>query len=94
MEGAQSPPLENEVCYGISFIDQEPTFEFTLKYLIEMYQSIDADDFFNGYFKRLAGTNELQKQIEAGMTEEEIRKTWALDLENFKVKREQYLLYD
>ena len=36
----------------------------------------------------------LQKQIEQGMTNEEIKATWQDDLENFKKIREKYLIYD
>ena len=35
----------------------------------------------------------LQKQIENGLSEEEIRSTWKSGLKQFKIKREQYLLY-
>ena len=36
----------------------------------------------------------LQQQIEQGMSEEAIRKTWERDLTTFKELREQYLIYD
>ncbi len=94
MEGAKWPPLENEICYGISFEGDEIKYEFTLSYLFEMYKSLKNEDFFNAYFKRLAGTDILQKQIESGLTEEEIRLTWQADLNAFKEKRKLYLLYD
>ena len=44
-------------------------------------------------FTMHAGTNKLQKQIEAGLTEAEIKATWQNDLEKFKSIREKYLLY-
>ena len=55
---------------------------------------MNRDDFFNDYFKRLAGTDQLRNQIESGMTEAEIRETWEVDLRDYKSKREAYLLYD
>ncbi|MEQ6165838.1 DUF1343 domain-containing protein [Ekhidna sp. MALMAid0563] len=93
-EGAKWPPYEDQLCYGKSWIDQEPEYEFTLQPLIDAYQLMNREDFFNNYFKRLAGTNSLQKQIEEGQTEEEIRSSWEPELSNFKKKREQYLLYE
>lgn len=93
MEGAKYPPLENQTCYGISFEDESIEYAFTLSYLINMYESLQQEDFFNAYFKRLAGTDLLQKQIESGMSEEEIRETWKNDLVSFKEKRKTYLLY-
>ena len=50
--------------------------------------------FFNNFFTKLAGTKKLQQQIEQGMSEEAIRKTWERDLTTFKELREQYLIYD
>ena len=92
-EGAKWPPHENQVCFGQLFAGQEPTYAFNLSYLMDMYQALPKDNFFNDYFIKLSGTPRLQKQIEAGRSEEEIRKTWVKDLNNFKKKRLKYLLY-
>lgn len=93
-EGAKWPPYEDLVCYGKSWIGQQPKYSFTIKPLIDAYQKMNRDDFFNDYFKRLAGTDQLQKQIESGMSEEEIRITWEDDLNQFKQLRAKYLLYN
>jgi uncharacterized protein YbbC (DUF1343 family) len=45
------------------------------------------------FFDKLAGTDELRKQILAGMTESEIRKSWETDLNTYKTMRAKYLLY-
>lgn len=92
-EGAKWPPYEDLTCYGLSWIGTKPHYKFTLQPLIETYRKMNRDDFFNDYFKRLAGTNSLQKQIEEGQTEQEIRASWKPELSNFKKKRKQYLLY-
>ena len=93
-EGAKWPPFEDEKCYGISWIGQNANYKFTLQPLIEAYQKMDTSAFFNDYFKRLAGTDKLQKQIESGMNEEAIRATWKESLESFKQKRVKYLIYN
>jgi uncharacterized protein YbbC (DUF1343 family) len=50
-------------------------------------------EYFNDYFSRLAGTDELRKQIEEGKSEDEIRKSWEDELEEFRKIRAKYLLY-
>jgi len=51
------------------------------------------DDFFTSFFDKLAGTDELRKQIIAGKTEDEIRASWQEDINEFKKIRRKYLLY-
>ncbi|SRR5690606_14834947 len=41
----------------------------------------------------LAGVHAFKKQVEAGKTEAEIRKTWGPGLEAYKAMRKTYLLY-
>lgn len=93
-EGAKWPPYEDLVCYGRSWIGQMPAYQFTLQPLIEAYKQMGREDFFNDYFIRLAGTDQLQKQIESGMTEEEIKNTWKDELNQFKQLRAKYILYN
>ena len=92
-EGSKWPPYENQPCYGISWIGQKPHYRFSLGPLIETYHRMNRPDFFNPYFTRLAGTDELQKQIESGLSEGEIRSSWEPKLQVFKEKRAKYLLY-
>jgi uncharacterized protein YbbC (DUF1343 family) len=68
---------------------------FSLKYLIEMYRRVPQGNFFlkNNFFEKLAGNGDLRKQIESGMSEEEIRATWQPALDEFKKIREKYLIY-
>jgi uncharacterized protein YbbC (DUF1343 family) len=51
------------------------------------------ESFFTNYFNTLAGTDQLKKQIESGMTEEAIRATWQEDLDKYKLLRKKHLLY-
>ncbi len=95
-EGSKYPPLEDELCYGQSYVGSTPAYAFTLKYLIHFYNQLKGKTkkpFFTSFFNRHAGTDELQKQIEAGWTEEKIRATWENDLKNYKELRKKYLLY-
>lgn len=93
-EGSKWPPYEGEVCYGISFKDQNAVYELSLEPLLNMYQKMGSTAFFNDYFVKLAGTDELQQQIINGVSEAKIRSSWNENLEVFKAKRANYLLYD
>lgn len=88
------PPQENNTCYGydLSKIDFKP--QFTLKYVIEFYQLFgDKENYFKDYFNTLIGNTITMKQIEDGMSEEEIKSHWQEDLNSYKAMRKKYLLY-
>ena len=94
MEGAKSPKHLNTLCYGRDLTDHPKLNQINLSWLIEAYENTaDKSKFFNSFFTRLAGSTELQKQIEAGLAEEEIRESWQENLESFKQMRAKYLLY-
>ncbi len=94
-EGSKWPPFENERCYGRSWIGEKPVYAFTIQPVIDAYHQMkERKDFFKPYFSNLAGTQHLKTQIVGGLSEEEIRKTWKTDLENFKQIRSKYLLYN
>ena len=46
------------------------------------------------FFDKLAGTDALRYQIQAGKTPAEIRQSWQKDLNKFRERRKAYLLYD
>lgn len=104
-EGAKSPIFENKLCYGIDYKTQKLESNFSLKPILEFYQIMKdkdlgtdkegkKDNFFNSYFNTLAGNDKLQSQIKQGLTEQEIKATWKKDLENYKIMRKKYLLYE
>lgn len=91
---AKYPVYENKTCYGIDFRDKNPERKFSLKYLIDFYQlSTDKTQYFNNFFNKLAGNSKLKEQIEKGLSEDEIRKTWQPKLKEYKQMRKKYLLY-
>jgi uncharacterized protein YbbC (DUF1343 family) len=74
--------------------DIKPPPTFNIAELIEFYNKSGRNkDFFNDYFNKLAGNSELKKQIEAGLTEDEIRISWIEELNDYKTLRRKYLLY-
>ncbi|CAM4317378.1 exo-beta-N-acetylmuramidase NamZ domain-containing protein [Gillisia hiemivivida] len=94
LEGAKSPKHLGQLCNGKD-LSETPFLEgINLKWLIDAYENTENQNgFFNSFFTKLAGGPELQKQIEAGMTSEEIKATWQEDLSAFEQMRAEYLIY-
>ncbi|AWM13191.1 DUF1343 domain-containing protein [Flavobacterium sediminis] len=93
-EGAKDPLYNGKVCYGEDLTAVEKVTQLELKWLLKAYhQTTDKTKFFNSFFTKLAGTPKLQQQIEAGLTEKQIRDSWQPGLENFKNIRKKYLIY-
>jgi uncharacterized protein YbbC (DUF1343 family) len=97
---SDNPPLKDQTCYGINLKNYNPeairkSGKLNLAWLLDVYKIFpDKAHFFTIYFNKLAGNNTLQKQIEAGKTEVEIRKSWEPALTKFKSVRAKYLLYN
>jgi hypothetical protein len=53
----------------------------------------EAPEFFNAFFKKLAGSNELQQTLESGMSTEDWVKTYQEEMHLYKQKASQYSLY-
>ena len=108
-DGAKEPKLKGQLCYGwnLSGTDKEVLQKvdgkIQLSYLLEAYKLFpEKEKFFitpksgkatDYFFNKLAGNDALQKQIIAGVSEKEIRASWAEGLNAFKKIRKKYLLY-
>jgi uncharacterized protein YbbC (DUF1343 family) len=102
MPGAKYPKHEGKLCQGYDLseiaaeeIRQEA--QLNLRYLIDFYnQAAQPANFFldNGFFDKLAGSDQLRLHIVDGKTEAEIRKGWQPALSAFRQKRAKYLLYE
>ncbi|TVZ16902.1 uncharacterized protein YbbC (DUF1343 family) [Maribacter sp. MAR_2009_72] len=93
--GSKYPKEEGKLCYGKDLSKTERMNEVTMEYIIDAYtNTVDKSKFFltDGFTKH-AGNDRLQKQIEAGATNAEIKATWKADIEKFKKIRAKYLLY-
>ena len=98
--GGAHSKFEGVQCFGQNLTGfarnyaKNPT-ELNLNWLIESYKLLSKKhDFFNDFFEKLAGTDQLRKQIESGKNEEEIRETWQEGLNAFKKTRSKYLIYN
>ena len=94
--GSKYPKEEGVTCYGKDLSAQPMMKEMSLQWLLDAYENCsDKDQFFNtDGFTKHAGTETLQKQIEAGLSENEIKASWRKDIERFKAIRKNYLIYD
>jgi len=92
--GAKDPMHNGKKCMGENLTNEPKLNQLELKYLITAYNhTSDKSKFFNSFFTKLAGTKKLQQQIEMGLSEDEIRATWEIGLDQFKKTRAKYLLY-
>ncbi|MAT54350.1 MAG: hypothetical protein CMN32_07685 [Saprospirales bacterium] len=99
--GSKYPPHRDEKCRGVDLskmpLDSlRSQNRLNLSFLLTAYEHYsDKPSFFlkTGYFEKLAGTAELRKQLQAGMTESAIRASWKPGIDSFKQIRKKYLLY-
>lgn len=93
------PPQEGKVCVGFDLREQEYSQlnRIDLSWLLNMYAGApDKKQFFlkSGFFDKLAGTNQLRQQVEAGLSEQEIIESWQPALNKFLKVRTKYLIYE
>ncbi|CAN5132541.1 DUF1343 domain-containing protein [soil metagenome] len=107
LKGMSETPLHQDMdCYGLDLRKYDvgklrKSRQLNLGWLMEMYKAYpDKERFFDmsqskqmNSIDKLAGTENLKKQIIAGTSEAEIRKSWEPGLSNFKTLRKKYLLY-
>ena len=95
----QNPLLKDQTCYGINLgsltaDSLQLMHAINLQWLLDTYKKMNrGKDFFTDYVDRLAGTGRLREQVIAGFTEDQIRQSWKLRLDEFTEKRKNYLLY-
>lgn len=108
--GAKEPKLKGQTCYGWNIsgtadeVYKQVNGKIQLKWLLQAYKLFPKKDSFfikpksgkeeDYFFNKLAGTAELRKQLIAGKTEAQIRKSWEPALKKFRAIRKKYLLYE
>lgn len=107
LKGMSETPLHQDTeCYGLDLRHYDTSKlrkskQLNLSWLMELYKAYpDKARFFDmtqskqmGNFDKLAGTENLKKQIIAGTPEAEIRQSWEPGLSAFKTLRKKYLIY-
>jgi uncharacterized protein YbbC (DUF1343 family) len=101
-EGASDPVLNAQKCYGFDLSTSNSIFDWkenqlNIGLIIKVYQLFpEKEKFFkkSNSIELLAGYSDFRKQIENGSSEEDIRKGWQQGIENFKITRSKYLIYE
>lgn len=90
------PPNKGKICTGIDLRELDEVPLFTIKYLLDFYSKYENEKDFlirESWLGKLAGTDNLIKQVREGKTEEEIHGSWKPQLIKYKQLRKKYLLY-
>jgi uncharacterized protein YbbC (DUF1343 family) len=95
---ALHPPFEDTLCDGWDLsgkgYETVKKRQLNLHWLTAMYQLYpDQEYFFTPFFEKLAGTDQLRKQISNNESEEQIRSSWKPEIDRFKKIRKKYLIY-
>ena len=103
---SETPLFMDQVCYGLDLRNYDVSLllkrkKINLDWIMELYKaSPQKEKFFDSKLSRemntievQIGTSEFRKQIIAGVSEKEIRKSWEPGLSNYKKMRKKYLIY-
>lgn len=103
---SEEPLHQNEACYGIDLRNYDiealhARGRINLQWMLDFYKAYPhKEKFFDrsqskamGRIEALIGNDQFKKQVMAGVSEEEIRKTWEPGLNAYRKMRAQYLLY-
>jgi uncharacterized protein YbbC (DUF1343 family) len=99
--GSKFPKFQGKECGGLQLPQELTTAPIAIdwNYLFDAYTywkenaPTEAPEFFNAFFKKLAGSNELQQTLESGMSTEDWVKTYQEEMHLYKQKASQYSLY-
>lgn len=100
--GAKNPKWKKELCYGqhlggYAQNQLENPVGMNLTWLVAAYNHHMAmkveKPFFNKFFTKLAGTEDLQQRIEGGQSAEQILQVWDAQIKDYNEMRQKYLLY-
>ena len=91
---ATHPMYKDKRCHGVDLRDVRFGVGFHLEYL----QAVEKESGVNwvtqpGFFDKLAGTEELRRQLMGGASARRIRDSWQKDLDAYRRMREKYTLY-
>ncbi len=98
--GASAPPYSGQTCYG--YMPAKTAAEakafvgnrLRLQPLLAAYNLYgEKAQFYNSFFEKLAGTEDLRRYINQGLTEAQIWAKWDGEIAKFKKIRKKYLLY-
>ena len=97
--GSKTPPHSGKLCYGedLRSVSDEDIWRegLSLRYVIDAYHDLQlGDGFFTPMFEKLIGVGYVREMIKEGRTAEEIEAVWQRELEEYRVLRKRYLIYE
>jgi uncharacterized protein YbbC (DUF1343 family) len=92
-EGSKYPKHAHAISYGEDLRKVNKLNSINLSWLIKAYKQNRTKSFFNSFFTKLAGTKSLQTQLEKEVSESVIRASWKKSIDEFKIVRNKYLIY-
>ncbi len=100
--GSKYPKYKEMDCFGedlrtLSLDSLKNINSLNFNWLVKSFKtSNESLDFFNknGFFNLLAGTDKIMNLIKGGASGVQIRETYQMELEKFKLIRKKYLIYD
>ncbi|GAA4460140.1 DUF1343 domain-containing protein [Nibrella saemangeumensis] len=103
---SETPLHQNQVCYGLDLRNYDISAyrkkgQINIRWMMDLYKAYpNKEKFFDkslskqiGDIDKLVGTTKFKEQIMAGVSEEEIRKSWEPQLTDYKLRRKKYTLY-
>lgn len=96
---SKKPKYQDTLCYGLDlrllFKEQLQRKSIDISWLSLFYTQSPQKQpvFFDKNFNYHSGNDELQTQIKANTSEQEIRQSWQPAIESFKQIRKKYLIY-
>ena len=92
--GSKYPKNENILCFGKDLRSEKVLNEINLNYIIDAYNgSTNKTSFFNAYFVKLSGDDNLKNNIVLGKSSDDIKKEWKQGIDTFEKLRKKYFLY-
>ena len=93
--GSKYPKQKDKLSYGVDLSNTKKLSSINLEWIFDAYQKTPkTEKFFGKTFTIHAGNTKLQKQIENGVSEKNIKKSWEKGLSKFKKIRANYLIYN
>lgn len=100
-EGAKNPPQKGVRCRGYdlrkSKVEDVVAEGIDLTLLVETYRTLTEKGekfFLSEFFEKLIGVGYVRDMIEQGYSAQEIENMWKEDVEEFRLKRQKYLIYE
>ncbi|NAW50299.1 DUF1343 domain-containing protein [Elizabethkingia argentiflava] len=98
--GAKTPPFNGQLCFGEDLRKYPLSPDgLNLEWLLKAYKNYKSNmgksDFFlkNLFFDKLAGSDQLRKQIISGMSLQQIKDSWKPGLQDYERIRQKYIVY-